>query len=143
MLTLDRSGSELLDRWKADVDLGDHVGVTGEVITSKRGELSVLASDFDITSKAFGHCLRSMPGLTDPEARVRQRYVDLIVRQEARDMVYLRIGVVRSLRTTLHGHGFIEVETPMLQVMHGGANARPFVTHINAYDMPALSAHRS
>lgn len=136
MLTLDASGQELLDRWKNDVDLGDHVGVTGEVITSKRGELSLLASDFQITSK----CLHPLPekhaGLTDPEARVRQRYVDLIVRQEARDMVYLRSGVVRSLRETLQGSGFIEAETPMLQVMHGGANARPFVTHINAYDMP-------
>jgi lysyl-tRNA synthetase class 2 len=67
---------------------------------------------------------------------VRQRYVDLVVRQEARDMVHLRSGVVRSLRDTLHGSGYIEVETPMLQVIHGGANARPFVTHINAYDMP-------
>ena len=136
MLTLDASGQGLLDRWKNDVDLGDHVGVTGEVITSKRGELSLLASDFEITSK----CLHPLPekhaGLTDPEARVRQRYVDLIVRQEARDMVYLRSGVVRSLRDTLHGSGYIEAETPMLQVMHGGANARPFVTHINAYDMP-------
>ena len=136
MLTLDRSGSELLERWKADVDLGDHVGVTGEVITSKRGELSVLASDFGITSKALRPLPEKHAGLTDPEARVRQRYVDLIARQEARDMVYLRSGVVQSLRTTLHGHGFIEVETPMLQVMHGGANARPFATHINAYDMP-------
>jgi lysyl-tRNA synthetase class 2 len=136
MLTLDASGGDLLERWKTDVDLGDHVGVTGEVITSKRGELSVLASDFQITSK----CLHPLPekhaGLTDPEARVRQRYVDLIVRQEARDMVYLRSGVVRSLRRTLEAAQFIEVETPMLQVMHGGANARPFVTHINAYDMP-------
>jgi lysyl-tRNA synthetase class 2 len=136
MLTLDASGQDLLDRWKEDVDLGDHVGVTGEVITSKRGELSLLASDFQITSK----CLHPLPekhaGLTDPEARVRQRYVDLIVRQEARDMVYLRSGVVWSLRQTLQGSGFVEAETPMLQVMHGGANARPFVTHINAYDMP-------
>jgi lysyl-tRNA synthetase, class II len=136
MLTLDASGQDLLDRWKEDVDLGDHVGVTGEVITSKRGELSLLASDFQITSK----CLHPLPekhaGLTDPEARVRQRYVDLIVRHEARDMVYLRSGVVWSLRQTLQGSGFVEAETPMLQVMHGGANARPFVTHINAYDMP-------
>jgi lysyl-tRNA synthetase class 2 len=136
MLTLDGSGADLLERWKDDVDLGDHVGVTGEVITSRRGELSVLASDFAITSK----CLHPLPekhaGLSDPEARVRQRYVDLIVRQEARDMLYLRSAVVRSLRSTLHEAGFIEAETPMLQVMHGGANARPFATHINAYDMP-------
>ncbi len=136
MLTLDASGESALQRWKSDVDLGDHVGVTGEVITSKRGELSLLADDFTITSK----CLRPLPekhaGLSDPEARVRQRYVDLIVRREARDMLYLRSTVVRSLRESLHRRGFTEVETPMLQVMHGGANARPFETHINAYDMP-------
>jgi lysyl-tRNA synthetase class 2 len=136
MLTLDRSGAELLERWKSDVDLGDHVGVTGEVITSKRGELSVLVADFELTSKSLHPLPDKHAGLSDPEARVRQRYVDLIVRQEARDMVYLRSGVVRSLRDTLHRNGYIEVETPMLQVMHGGANARPFVTHINAYDMP-------
>jgi lysyl-tRNA synthetase class 2 len=136
MLTLGDSGQELLDLWKADVDLGDHVGVHGEVITSKRGELSVLASSFTITSKALRPLPEKHAGLADPEARVRQRYVDLIVRPAARDMLYLRTTVVRSLRDTLQDHGFIEVETPMLQVMHGGANARPFVTHINAYDIP-------
>ncbi len=136
MLTLDRAGQELLEQWKSDVDLGDHVGVSGEVITSKRGELSVLANEFTITSK----CLRPLPekhaGLTDPEARVRQRYVDLIVRPEARDMLDLRSTVVRCIRESLHRRGFIEVETPMLQVMHGGAHARPFETRINAYDLP-------
>jgi lysyl-tRNA synthetase class 2 len=136
MLTADRSGLDLLARWKDDVDLGDHVGVTGEVITSRRGELSVLVDAFEITSK----CLRPLPdkhhGLADPEIRVRMRYVDLIVRDEARALIRMRSDVVRSLRGTLQLHGFIEVETPMLQVMHGGANARPFVTHINAYDMP-------
>jgi lysyl-tRNA synthetase class 2 len=136
MLTLDASGQELLEQWKSDVDLGDHVGVSGEVITSKRGELSVLADEFTITSK----CLRPLPekhaGLTDPEARVRQRYVDLIVRPEARDMLYLRSTLVRSIRESLQRRGFVEVETPMLQVVHGGANARPFETHINAYDIP-------
>ncbi|MFZ0323292.1 MAG: bifunctional lysylphosphatidylglycerol synthetase/lysine--tRNA ligase LysX [Actinomycetes bacterium] len=135
MLTLDDSGELLLKQWKSDVDLGDHVGVTGEVISSRRGELSVLADSFVITSK----CLRPLPdkhkGLSDPEQRVRQRYVDLIVRPEAREMMLMRTAVVRSLRESLQERGFIEVETPMLQVMHGGANARPFVTHINAYDM--------
>lgn len=136
MLSLDATGETTLEDWKTNVDLGDLVGVTGEVITSKRGELSVLVREFAITSK----CLRPLPekhvGLTDPEARVRQRYVDLIVRPEARQMLTLRSAVVRSLRDTLHQSGFVEVETPMLQVMHGGANARPFETHINAYDMP-------
>jgi lysyl-tRNA synthetase class 2 len=134
MLSLDRVGGESLASWKADVDLGDHVGITGEVITSKRGELSVLAESWALTAK----CLRPLPdkhkGLSDPEALVRQRYVDLIVNPEARRMLTMRSDAVRSLRHTLAEAGFLEVETPMLQAVHGGANARPFVTHINAYD---------
>jgi len=135
MLSVDTVGQSSLHRWTHDIDLGDHVCVTGEVITSRRGELSVLADGFSLASKA----LRPLPdkhrGLTDPEARVRMRYVDLIVRPEARDMLYLRAGVVRAIRDVMHARGYTEVETPMLQVLHGGANARPFVTHINAYDM--------
>ena len=136
MLTADASGTDLIQRWEDDVDLGDLVGVTGEVITSKRGELSVLARDFQITSK----CLRPLPekhkGLADPEQRVRNRYVDLIIRPEAQQIVRMRSAVVAQLRSALHERGFLEVETPMLQVIPGGANARPFVTHINAYDIP-------
>ncbi len=135
MVSLDKVGDESLARWKADVDLGDHVGVEGEVITSRRGELSVLVESWAIAAK----CLRPLPekhkGLTDEEARVRQRYVDLIVNPDARRMLQVRSDAVRSLRSTLTGRGFVEVETPMLQAVHGGANARPFVTHINAYDM--------
>ncbi len=135
MLSLDRVGEESLARWKADVDLGDHVGVEGEVITSKRGELSVLADSWAITAK----CLRPLPdkhkGLADVEARVRQRYVDLIVNPDAHRMLRLRADAVRSVRETLTSRGFVEVETPMLQTVHGGANARPFTTHINAYDL--------
>jgi lysyl-tRNA synthetase class 2 len=135
MLSLDKLGEESLDSWKRDVDLGDHVGVEGEVITSRRGELSVMVDRWAITAK----CLRPLPekhkGLTDPEARVRQRYVDLIVNPDARRMLETRSKAVASVRATLSGDGFVEVETPMLQVVHGGANARPFVTHINAYDM--------
>ncbi|TDC75706.1 lysine--tRNA ligase [Micromonospora sp. KC606] len=133
MLSLDRVGPERLDAWKRLVDLGDHVGVTGEVITSRRGELSVLAQDWAVTAKA----LRPLPVAHKPlseEARVRQRYVDLIVRPQARQMVRTRAAAVRSLRDSLHGAGFIEVETPMLQLLHGGAAARPFVTHSNALD---------
>ncbi|MFC1418289.1 bifunctional lysylphosphatidylglycerol synthetase/lysine--tRNA ligase LysX [Streptacidiphilus cavernicola] len=135
MLSLDRLGEERLAAWKTDIDLGDHVGVEGEVITSKRGELSVMVDRWELTAK----CLRPLPdkhkGLTDPEARVRQRYVDLIVNSEAREMMHLRSRVLRSLRRTFEDRGFLEVETPMLQPIHGGANARPFRTHINAYDM--------
>ena len=86
-----------------------------------------------------GKALRPLPekhrGLADPEARVRQRYVDLIVRPEARATARLRSEVVHSVRDSLHARGFMEVETPVLQQIHGGANARPFETHINAYDM--------
>lgn len=131
MLSLDRVGPERLEAWKRLVDLGDHVGVTGEVITSRRGELSVLAQRWEMTAKA----LRPLPVAHKPlseEARVRQRYVDLIVRPQARQMVRTRAAAVRSLRDSLHGQGFIEVETPMLQLLHGGAAARPFVTHSNA-----------
>ncbi|MET7864046.1 lysine--tRNA ligase [Micromonospora taraxaci] len=131
MLSLDRVGPERLEAWKRLVDLGDHVGVTGEVITSRRGELSVLAQEWEMTAKA----LRPLPVAHKPlseEARVRQRYVDLIVRPQAREMVRTRAAAVRSLRDSLHGQGFIEVETPMLQLLHGGATARPFVTHSNA-----------
>ncbi|MEH1055801.1 lysine--tRNA ligase [Micromonospora sp. CPCC 206171] len=131
MLSLDRVGAERLEDWKRLVDLGDHVGVTGEVITSRRGELSVLAQEWAVTAKA----LRPLPVAHKPlseEARVRQRYVDLVVRPQARQMVRTRATAVRSLRDSLHGQGFIEVETPMLQLLHGGAAARPFVTHSNA-----------
>jgi lysyl-tRNA synthetase, class II len=135
MLSADRVGEDALAAWKRDVDLGDHIGVEGEVISSRRGELSVLADRWAITAKA----LRPLPdkhhGLTDPEARVRQRYVDLIVNPKARRMAELRAAVTRSVREELHKRGFIEVETPILQRVHGGANARPFATHINAYNM--------
>ncbi|WP_084263200.1 bifunctional lysylphosphatidylglycerol synthetase/lysine--tRNA ligase LysX [Actinomadura formosensis] len=135
MLSLAKVGQEQLDFWKREVDLGDHIGVEGEIITSRRGELSVMADRFAITSK----CLRPLPekhaGLTDPEARVRQRYVDLIVNDEARKMARIRSATVKAVRDFWHDEGYLEVETPMLQPIHGGAAARPFKTHINAYDM--------
>jgi lysyl-tRNA synthetase, class II len=135
MLSLARVGADGLEAWKRDVDRGDHIGVEGEVITSRRGELSVMADRFEITSK----CLRPLPekhaGLTDPEARVRLRYVDLIVNDEARRMARLRSDTVRAVRDFWHDEGYLEVETPMLQPVHGGATARPFTTHINAYNM--------
>jgi len=134
MLSLDRVGAQRLEDWKRLVDLGDHVGFSGEVITSRRGELSVLADSWAMTAKA----LRPLPVAHKPlseESRVRQRYVDLIVRPQAREIVRTRATVVRSLRDSLHDRGYLEVETPMLQLLHGGAAARPFVTHSNALDV--------
>jgi lysyl-tRNA synthetase class 2 len=135
MISLDRVGAGALAAWKRDVDLGDHVGVTGEVISSRRGELSVLASSFAITAKALRPLPEKHKGLADRESRVRRRYVDLIVSPHARRLAEIRSTAIRSVRESLHARGFLEVETPMLQRVHGGANARPFTTHINAYDM--------
>ena len=134
MFSLDKIGEEQLEIWKSEIDLGDIVSVTGEVITSKRGELSILADSFTLAAKA----LRPLPVEHKPlseESRVRMRYVDLIVRPEARDNARLRPAVMRSLRNTFNARNFLEVETPMLQVMHGGAAARPFKTFSNAYEM--------
>jgi lysyl-tRNA synthetase, class II len=135
MISLDRVGDEALAAWKADVDLGDHIGVTGEVITSRSGELSVLAESFAITAKSLRPLPDKHAGLSDPQSRVRMRYVDLIVNPDARRLAELRASVTRAIREELHRQGFIEAETPILQTLHGGANARPFLTHINAYDM--------
>lgn len=127
-------GPESLADFKTDVDLGDQLFVHGRIGSSRRGELSIFADSWRIASKA----LRPLPVLhkeLSEEARVRQRYVDLIARPAARDMVRLRAGVVRSLRDNFHGRGFLEVETPMLQTIASGAAARPFSTHMNAYDI--------
>jgi lysyl-tRNA synthetase class 2 len=136
MLSLDRVGEDQLAAWKSYVDIGDHVGVTGEVVSSRRGELSVLADSWAVTAKA----LRPLPNLYEgaqlsEDVRARQRYVDLIVRPDARTMARMRPAVVQSLRRTFDERGFIEVETPMLQTLQGGASARPFVTHANAFDL--------
>jgi lysyl-tRNA synthetase class 2 len=134
MLSLDQIGAESLAAWKSDVDLGDLVFARGEVTSSKRGELSVMVREWRISAKA----LRPLPVAHKPlseETRVRQRYVDLIVRPEAQAMVRIRAAVTRSLRETLHTRGYLEVETPVLQLIHGGAAARPFHTHLNAFDL--------
>ncbi|MGZ4553303.1 MAG: lysine--tRNA ligase [Mycobacteriaceae bacterium] len=134
MLSLAGVGEQALAAWKADVDLGDHVFVHGEVITSRRGELSVMADEWRMAAKS----LRPLPVAhkeLNEETRIRQRYVDLIVRPAARDMVRKRSTVMRELRRSLEDRGFLEVETPMLQTVYGGAAARPFITHSNSMDM--------
>ena len=134
MVSLAKVGDEALAAWKRDVDLGDQIGVHGEVITSRSGELSVLADSFAVISKSLRPLPEKHKGLSDVESRVRQRYVDLIINPEARRLARLRSDVVWSLRDQMHDRGFMEVETPVLQAIHGGANARPFITHGNAYD---------
>ncbi|MEY5057508.1 MAG: hypothetical protein RI987_312 [Actinomycetota bacterium] len=133
MLSLDKVGETRLEEYKELVDLGDHVFVSGEVITSKRGELSILVDEWLIAAKT----IRPLPNLHNElgeEYRVRHRYIDLIVRDRAREVVQIRSKVMQSLRRTFEAENFLEVETPMLQTIHGGASARPFKTHSNAFD---------
>ncbi|MGV9799504.1 bifunctional lysylphosphatidylglycerol synthetase/lysine--tRNA ligase LysX [Mycobacterium sp. NPDC003449] len=136
-LLLDNTGLEVGSTadFTATIDLGDLVEVTGSMGFSRKGTRSLLVGSW----RLIGKCLRPLPdkwkGLTDQEARVRARYVDLAVNTEARDLIRARSGALHAIRETLYGKGFLEVETPILQQIHGGANARPFLTHINAYDL--------
>ncbi len=133
MVSLAEVGAESLAEWKELVDLGDHLFVSGEVISSRRGELSIMVREWTIASKA----ILPLPNLHNElseESRVRSRYLDLIAREQARQNVIMRSKTVSSLRQTFTERGFLEIETPMLQVMHGGASARPFTTHSNAFD---------
>jgi len=134
MISLAEVGEESIRNWKELVDLGDHIFATGEIMSSRTGELSLFVSSWQVASKA----LRPLPNLhneLNDETRVRQRYLDLLVRPTARNIVFNRARVNASLRSTLTGLGCLEVETPMLQTLHGGAAARPFATHSNAFDM--------
>ncbi|NLG55622.1 MAG: bifunctional lysylphosphatidylglycerol synthetase/lysine--tRNA ligase LysX [Rhodococcus sp.] len=128
-------GADRTAEFASEFDLGDLIEVSGAMGRSRRGEQSLLVSDWHL----IGKCLHPLPdkwkGLSDPEARVRQRYVDLAVNDESRQLLEQRSAIVRSLRDFLGGRQFLEVETPILQRVHGGANAAPFMTHINAYDL--------
>lgn len=137
MLSLADVGEAALADFKSFVDIGDHLAIRGEVVTSRRGELSIRAHSWQMAAKA----LRPLPNEHRPlsdEARVRLRYVDMIVRPQARAMVRQKAAVLRALRSTLDAQGFIEVETPVLQLTNGGAAARPFRTHLNAFDQEML-----
>jgi lysyl-tRNA synthetase, class II len=133
MFSLAEIGEDSLALFKELVDLGDHLFVSGEIISSRTGELSIFVKEWQIASKA----IQPLPNLHNElseESRVRNRYLDLIVRERARYVVRARAAVNASLRATFAAHDFLEVETPMLQTMHGGAAARPFSTHSNAFE---------
>lgn len=133
MLSFAEVGEDSMRNCKELVDLGDHVFAEGEVVASRTSEVSIMVALWQVASKA----LRPLPNLhadLKEETRARHRYLDLILRDEAREMVYNRSKVMASLRETLTGQGFLEIETPMLQTIQGGAAARPFVTHSNAFD---------
>jgi len=124
------------DTFKNLCDLGDIVGVTGTMFKTNTGELSVEASHFEILTKAIRPLPDKFHGLADQETRYRQRYVDLITNEKARDVFKVRSKVVSFIRNYFDSMNFMEVETPMMHVLQGGAAAKPFRTHHNALDMP-------
>ncbi len=119
-----------------DLDLGDIVGVEGTVFVTRTGEITLRATSVDLLAKAVRPLPEKWHGLTDVEVRYRQRYTDLIANDEVREVFRRRTRIVRALREFLDARGYLEVETPVLQPLYGGAAARPFVTHHNALDMP-------
>src|SRR5205085_12352634 len=116
-------------------DLGDHIGVSGYLFRTKTGELTVHVEEITFLSKDLLPLPEKWHGLTDVELRYRQRYVDLVVNPEVREVFLKRSKLIQSMRRFMDAHGFIEVETPMMQAIPGGAVARPFITHHNTLDM--------
>ena len=130
----DAVGDKAFELYKL-LDLGDHIGVSGYLFRTRTGELSVHVEEITFLSKGLLPLPEKWHGLTDVELRYRQRYVDLVMNPEVREVFLKRTKLVQSMRRTLDAHGFLEVETPMMQPIAGGAVARPFVTHHNTLDM--------
>ncbi|MCX7882633.1 MAG: lysine--tRNA ligase [Brevinematales bacterium] len=127
-------GDDLFERFKL-LDVGDIVGVEGEVFRTHKGEITILVKNFLLLAKALLGLPEKFHGLTDVEVRYRQRYLDLIVNEKVKQDFMIRFRMIQYIRRFLENRGFLEVETPMMQVIPGGASARPFITHHNALDM--------
>ena len=125
-------GEESFNIFKS-LDLADFVGARGKLFTTKTGEISVKATDFTVLAKSLRPPPEKWHGLADTETRYRQRYLDLISSDDVRKVMFQRSAILREIRNFMHGRGFSEVETPMMQAIPGGAAARPFVTHHNAF----------
>ncbi len=131
---IDELGEENFARFKK-VDIGDIVGIEGEVFRTNRGEISIKAHTVTLLSKSLLPLPEKFHGLTDKETRYRQRYVDLIMNPEVRDAFVIRSRFIKHVRSFLDGRGYMEVETPVLNTISGGATARPFITHHNTLDI--------
>ncbi|WP_066175050.1 lysine--tRNA ligase [Bacillus marinisedimentorum] len=131
----DRLGEERYEVFSSSTDLGDIVGVTGTLFKTKVGELSIKVDTFEMLSKSLKPLPEKFHGLKDVEQRYRQRYLDLITNMESRETFILRSKILQSMRRYLDDRGYLEVETPMMHSIPGGASARPFITHHNALDM--------
>ena len=130
-------GEENYKFMKANVDLGDFIGITGTLYHTTAGELTVRVSNYVILSKALRPLPEKYHGLTDMETRYRQRYLDVISNPESRNALLGRFKMTQNLREFMNEHGFLEIETPIMQNVASGAAARPFMTHHNALDSPS------
>ncbi|MDY0313261.1 MAG: lysine--tRNA ligase [Desulfobacterales bacterium] len=134
-LRKDRVGEAAYDLFK-QIDIGDFVGIAGGLFQTRSGEWTLMAQRFELVTKSIRALPEKFHGLKDPEKRYRQRYLDLVMNAEVRDLFRRRSGIIQEIRDFLRQRDFLEVETPMMQPVPGGAEATPFVTHHNALDMP-------
>ncbi|MGI5846068.1 MAG: lysine--tRNA ligase [Alphaproteobacteria bacterium] len=127
-------GEEQYKFFKSNVDLGDFIGITGELYHTTAGELTIRVSKYEILAKALRPLPEKFHGLTDTETRYRQRYLDIIANEDTRKTMLMRFRAIKFIRDFLDKNGFIEVETPILKTVSSGASAKPFITHHNALD---------
>jgi lysyl-tRNA synthetase class 2 len=130
----DKVGAEKYDVYRRFIDMGDIIGVAGTVFRTRKGEVTVMVETFELLCKTLRNLPEKWHGLTDIEIRYRQRYVDLMVNPPVREVFRARTQLINSIRQTLNSEDFLEVETPVLQPLYGGASAQPFTTHHNALD---------